>query len=1133
MKQINGWNAITFLLALNAFAFSQVSTAETEKTCPLGETPVAEVVSVQGTLILKKDVSAKDIPDQENSKDNSPKNSLSMSVNDVICPGKITLSTGANSRAAIRIIVTGVKIRLDQNTELRMGGYKQPIVENAKKSFVELICGAIHAFTRKPNKLDVRTPYVTAGVEGTEFLVQACETTKEISVHVFEGHVRMLYQHNNKRADLDVFANETGYAKENQAPKKVEQIKIKSRDRVDWALYYPPLSGTTEIEAASHLLVAGRIDEAKKILNYSTNEDHKLILDTIIKVAEGNSNEIISDPIWIRNLETTPTRRLVLSYVYQANLQLKQALETLENTDNKDVLSWARIAELRLAHGDIKGSVAAVQQAPIKFDLNTCESQSIKNPPNFIARTLTVRGFTELAQMNTRKAILEFQCAILFASEDPLPRFGLGLAKIRLNQLHEGRHDIEIAALLDPTNSLIRSYLGKTFFEENRTSSTVARQEGCSEDTGNSNDLADQQFCIAKMLDPNDPTPWFYHAIKKQTENRPVEALHDLQQAIDKNDNRAVYRSEFLLDQDLASRSAGLARTYKDLGFDQLALTEGWKSVNLDPGNYSAHRLLADTYAALPRHEIARVSELLQSQMRQPLNATPIQPQLAEADLFILEGAGPADLSFNEFNPVFTRNGYSLQTNGVMGGNNTRGYDVTGSAIWQRAAASIGYFHYDTDGFRENNDNNRDIANVFLQYQPFVNTSIQAEVRTRDLEQGDLGLFFDQDSFSRLIRQDEDNNSYRIGLRHQFNRQHDILININKSIVEATLRVPGIIEIAFDRHALSGEIQHLWQTERWKVISGLGHIKSDDQQRISSLGAFAFSPTIDESTVTDRNAYLYSTYLPNDEWLLTLGLSYDRLRGAIVDRNQLNPKFGMSWTPMPSTIIRAGAFKTVTRSLIGSQTLEPTQVAGFNQFFSDATATESWRYGIGIDHEFSDDLFAGFEFSQRDLAILSLNLLNPPAVSVVEEDFEEQLYRAYLYWTPDDRWATHAEFQAEKLKRDLFNAALGTFTELDTYRLELGAEYFHPSGFSAGFNTTFIQQQGIVASRMQMLEPGKDDFVVLDAEIGYRLPNRMGNIVLVGKNLFNTEFNFQETDRNSPSVAPEPLILLQATIFFR
>ena len=67
---------------------------------------------------------------------------------------------------------------------------------------------------------------------------------------------------------------------------------------------------------------------------------------------------------------------------------------------------------------------------------------------------------------------------------------------------------------------------------------------------------------------------------------------------------------------------------------------EGWKSVNTDRSNFSAHRFLADSYAVLPRHEIARVSELLQSQLLQPINITPVQPPLAEGNLQILSGAG-------------------------------------------------------------------------------------------------------------------------------------------------------------------------------------------------------------------------------------------------------------------------------------------------------------------------------------------------------------------------------------------------------------------------------------------------------------------------------------------------------------
>src|SRR5262249_36241967 len=192
-----------------------------------------------------------------------------------------------------------------------------------------------------------------------------------------------------------------------------------------------------------------------------------------------------------------------------------------------------------------------------------------------------------------------FARAIELEQAAPLPRLGLGLAKIRQGKLPEGREEIAIAASLDPNNALMRSYLGKAYYEEKRDK------------------LARHQFAAAKALDPFDPTPWFYDAIRKQSVNRPVEALHDLEKSIELNDNRAVYRSRLSLDEDLAARSATLGRTYNELGFQQLALVEGWKSLNIDPNNYSAHRFLADSYAALPRHEIARVSELLQSQLLQ------------------------------------------------------------------------------------------------------------------------------------------------------------------------------------------------------------------------------------------------------------------------------------------------------------------------------------------------------------------------------------------------------------------------------------------------------------------------------------------------------------------------------------
>ena len=243
-----------------------------------------------------------------------------------------------------------------------------------------------------------------------------------------------------------------------------------------------------------------------------------------------------------------------------------------------------------------------------------------------------------------------------------------------------------------------------------------------------------------------DPTPLFYDAIRKQSVNQPVEALHDLQKSIELNDNRAVYRSRLLLDSDLAARSASIARIYTDLGFQQRALVEGWKSVNTDPANYSAHRFLADSYSARPRHEIARVSELLQSQLLQPSNINPIQPRLAESNLFLMSAGGPGTLSFNEFNPLFNRDRIAFQGSLLGGENSTYGGEGVLSGIYKKASFSMGYTDFKTDGWKENAEQKDNIANAFLQLELSPQTSIQAEYRYRYNLREDVKLNFFKDN---------------------------------------------------------------------------------------------------------------------------------------------------------------------------------------------------------------------------------------------------------------------------------------------------------------------------------------------------------------------------------------------------
>ena len=185
-------------------------------------------------------------------------------------------------------------------------------------------------------------------------------------------------------------------------------------------------------------------------------------------------------------------------------------------------------------------------------------------------------------------------------------------------------------------------------------------------------------------------------------------------------------RSRLLLDEDRAARSAGLARIYGELGFSQLALAEGFRALNDDPINYSAHRFLADAYLNQPNREIGRLSELLQSQLRQPENVQPLQPQLSETGLFIVPGAGPAQPSHNEYNRLFVRNGLCFYADGIAGANGITA--TTPSCRYSPIAYPSAWvsFTYQTDGFRPNADQSRDLVSALGQFAISAETSVQS-----------------------------------------------------------------------------------------------------------------------------------------------------------------------------------------------------------------------------------------------------------------------------------------------------------------------------------------------------------------------------------------------------------------------
>jgi len=604
-----------------------------------------------------------------------------------------------------------------------------------------------------------------------------------------------------------------------------------------------------------------------------------------------------------------------------------------------------------------------------------------------------------------------------------------------------------------------------------------------------------------------------------------------------------VYRSRLLLDEDRAVRSASLARVYSDLGFQQAALVEGWKSVSVDPANYSAHRVLADSYAALPRHEIARISELLQAQLLQPININPVQPQLAFTDLGILSGTGLLSPAFNEYSALFERNRLSLLATGIAGSHHTLGDELVLSGVLGPYSFSLGQFHYETEGFGENNDLALDIVNAFAQFSPTSRTSIQVEGRWTRRDEGYLPLLVVPDSFQPTFSFEQDTDSVRVGVRHEFSPGSIALGSFiyqdqrfGDAFTEAfEVDVDETVEVDIDSQTRvrgwTGELQHLYRAARLSNVAGTSYLNFDRTVTEREDGLVTRSRRV--AGAQHAGVYDYVQFYAPRNVAWTTGLSLDIVQGGpLEDRIQANPKFGVVWTPPTGTTIRAAALRTLKRELVSNQTLEPTQVAGFNQFFDDGDSTSAWRFGIGLDQKLFGQILVGGEWSRRDLDVPFLStFLSKTTMS--EAQWREDMARAYVYWTPNPWVALRAEYQYEELERSLNFVGMERVANVHTHRVPVGLRVFHPSGLTGEVLATWVNQRGSFGEPVsEGLTTAQDEFLVVDLGLGYRLPKRFGFVSLMVRNLFDERFRFQDSDVLNSSLARERTVLGRVTLAF-
>lgn len=1038
------------------------------------------------------------------------------------------LTVGACVPHGVRVQVRGGRavFRLANETLLRASGntllqFSTP----EKKSWVHLFDGVLHFITRTPHAFDVQTDYVNAGVKGTEFILTANRTEQYGQVVMLEGEVLA----SNESGQQSVRGGAAVMARKGQAPQLLAVAAI--RNAVQWTLYYPPLPTAREsrfqpaLERLYRSDAAGAISQLETIPTAERDANYFALIAAIDlhrgEVAEAQADldrALASQPNHpptlavsaIRALATGDTEQasalldraeaqmprdssvlIARSYLQQARFQLSAALESARQAaanDPRDALIQARLAELALMNGNTRQAARAA-------------SNSIEQQPDF-ARAHAINGFVRLQQLEFDAAEAAFRRATQLDHADPLPRLGLGLIDIRHNRVRAGREQLALAVALDPGQSLLRSYLGKAYQEEGRER------------------LAGDQYALAKIFDSADPTPWLYSALLARAQNRPFDALDDLNQSIARNDNRAVYRSRLQLDADEAAQTASQAEIYRKLGFDALAQITAARAVSTAPGEYGGHRQLAEAYADNPQYDAARASEVLQAQLLQPLSATPLLPLLGETDLLAIEGAGPSALGFREYNAMFVREKPWLSVSGLGGGNHTGAGEVALSGIYDRFAYALNQYHYETAGHRENDNARYDVLSAYTKLQATEDLSFLLQASRKKKDIGDLDeKLFDARSTS-LVQEQSTTDAVLIGGNLKLAPGIDMIATAGFQKADNNVHIDNAaanVRDDFTKDASNAEIQWHFADLPGHVIAGadFGKIENDSVYRLTSFDPEMLIESPTNSTDRYKAGYAYWTVSPISALELTAGLTYAELDAESLDDklSGWQPKLSMYYQFNDRFDFRTAYFQSLKRPISIEQTIEPTQLSGFNQFTDETDGIESENYAARLDLNAGSGHYFGAEALFRKSDILSdLSGDSSPEV-------EDKIAQIFWNWATNP-WAVSFAYQHENSEYTIQpNIVITNLpTRLTTRSTPLQLKWIHHTGLSLATTATYFHQKMDTFQENSLTT----DFTLLDLVATYTFLQRQVEVELRCNNLFDKGFRYQSTNLldSTPRTSP-------------
>ena len=160
----------------------------------------------------------------------------------------------------------------------------------------------------------------------------------------------------------------------------------------------------------------------------------------------------------------------------------------------------------------------------------------------------------------------------------------------------------------------------------------------------------------------------------------------------------------------------------------------------------------------------------------------------------------------------------------------------------------------------------------------------------------------------------------------------------------------------------------------------------------------------------------------------------------------------------------------------------------------------SMRYSGDLDVAFDNDFYAAaLRWNERNIG-------------------------TYLNWVADAKWVFEARFEYEKAKRNREFTGLERIVEMETRRLIGSVRHISMHGFEYVLSPKWINQEGIFQSDTFGDDyAGDDSFWLFDVSANYYFSKLKGKgrVSLSVKNLFNTDFQYQDANPLLPRFYPE------------